>query len=321
MVQNPRGEVRESLTDRLRRLFRSTRIVETPLDFTVGTDEQGKQVIEAYLTIEGQKQQVKDITKLWSYGYALEKDGTRYVLDRESINTLLSIRALNPEVTAGGKIIADINPAILKYLRQQHDVSEDATSRRIEIHDEPLKHRAEVQYDPQKGMQVKAGYEVPGREGVVKLNDFDKSSNTEYARLGNVFYCLPQEENPRVKTWVETQEKTVDLDDIPEFFKRDLVLLKSNFNAVLTEQANKIQVIDEPFKPVVTVSNDDRGWLNFTITYEAGAYKLPYSLFKDTDKDYVQQGDMWIKVDHAVVEETGNSSPRSALSRQIAATA
>lgn len=303
MVQDTGGEVRQSIVDRLRRLLRGTKIVELPLGFTLHVDDKGRHLIEAYMTVDGNRSKVKNIRELWNYGFSVEKDNVRYVLSDESLKTLLAIKSMNPEVTEDGTIISDVYPTVLNYLRRMENISEDQASKRIRVQDLTLKHLAKVSYDPAEGIHVKAGYDVPGHDDVVRLGDLKKSPDGEYVRSEDSFYRVP-DESPKVREWIETQERTIGLEDIPEFFKQDLVLLKSNFNAVLTDQAKGITIIEEKPQPIVKVDIDERGWLDFEVDYKAGDYELSHDLFK-TESDYVHPNEnAWIKVDHNAVNET-----------------
>ena len=305
MVQDTHGRIWRNIADTLKRLFSGIRIVEVPLDFVVSVDGEGKQIIEVYMTLEGEKKQVRNVEELALYGFSLEKDGTRYVLDKESLSTLQSIISLKPEISDEGKIIASVHPAVLKYLRTKRSVSEDVASKNVKVQEESLRHLAEVSYEPSKGIHVKAGYAIPGHDGIVLLTDFDESPDREYAKFEGSFYRIPAEDS-RVREWVETQEKDVGLEDIPEFFKRDLVLLKSNFNAVLTEPAEQIKVIEERFQPHIQVDIDERGWLNFDVSYSVGEYKLPYDVLRKPREDYANSDEnTWIKLDKETISATG----------------
>ena len=292
--------------ERLRRLFRRTQIVEVPLTFTVRSGEHGGHVIEAYLDIEDERQKVSNIQNLWNYGFSLEKDGRRYVLDAESLNTLLAIRSMNPQVTEDDTLVSDVYPTVLQYLRTRQHVAEDPTSTRIYIHDTPLKPRAEISYDPSTGVTVYTGYAVPGHDDVVPIRALKPSPDEEYVEFDGSFYRTPHED-PTVRSWVEAQETTVPLDEVPEFFQHDLVLLKTNMNAVLTEQARNIRVVDATFQPLFQVTTDGRGWLDFMIDYEIGDYVLPHDYFQNVTADYVRPDpNSWVKVDYASIKATND---------------
>lgn len=303
MVQDNGGEVRQSIVDRLRRLLRGTRMAELQLDFTINVDDKDHNVVDIYMTVDGNRSKVKNIRELWNYGFSVEKNNVRYTLSDKNLKTLLAIKSMNPEVTEDGTIISDVYPKVLNYLRQRENISEDQASKRIKVQDLTLKHLAKVSYDPAEGMHVKAGYDVPGHDGVAVLDDMKKSPDEEYLRFEDSFYRVP-DENPRVKAWVETQDNTIGLDKVPEFFKQDLVLLKSNFNAVLTDQAKDVIVVDERLQPRVKVDTDERGWLDFEVDYKAGEYELSHDLFKNSKSGYVHPNEnTWIRVDRNVVNE------------------
>lgn len=96
--------------------------------------------------------------------------------------------------------------------------------------------------------------------------------------------------------------------DIPEFFQRDLVMIKSEFNAVLTDLVEKVHVIVDPLKPVVRVRKDPRGWLDFDIQYHAQGFVLPHNLLVKARKEgqeYFQVDETnWIKIHKEVIIKT-----------------
>jgi len=252
------------------------------------------------MVIDGSKRKVNNIHELWSYGFSVETDNARYVLSDENLKALLAIKSMNPEVTKDGTIISEVYPTVLNYLRRKENVSEDQASKRIKVQDLTLKHLAEISYNPDEGIHVKAGYDVPGYDDVVRLDDMKRSPDSEYVRFKDSFYRVP-DESPEVKGWIEAQEKTVGLDAVPEFFKQDLVLLKSNFNAVLTDQAKGITIIEEKLQPRVKVDTDERGWLDFEVDYKIGEYELSHDLFKNARSGYVHPDEnTWIRMDHSV---------------------
>lgn len=304
MVQNTHGNVQKGLVDKLRRLLRRTKIVEVLLDFSVSADDQGRHVIEVFMSVDGERSKVENIKELWTYGFSFEKDNVRYVLNRESLDALLALKSMNPKVSEDGTIISEVYPSVLSYLRKRGDFHEDKSSKRFGIQEPPLKHLATVSYDPSKGLHVKAGYEVPDHDDVVRLADFSRSPDGEYVRFRDSFYRLPEEDR-EVREWVEAQEKTVDMECVPEFFKRDLILLKSNFNAVLTEPAKRLKIVEQRFQPKFQVKIDGRGWLDFKVDYNAGGYEIPSATLKDHKSDYVHPDEStWIKVDHGTVDKT-----------------
>jgi SNF2 family DNA or RNA helicase len=64
-------------------------------------------------------------------------------------------------------------------------------------------------------------------------------------------------------------------DHIPEFFKRDLVLLKTEMGAVLTDEASRLKVVKLPAAPRVRVqTSSEPGWLDFQVDYEVEGHAI-----------------------------------------------
>jgi len=104
---------------------------------------------------------------------------------------------------------------------------------------------------------------------------------------------------------LDIQSKIIPLDNIPDFFKRDLVLIKSQMKAVLTENAMKIKVVERNFEPIVHVNVNEPGWLDFKIDYKIGEYQLPHQMFRKCEDKYIHPDDFtWIKVDNKTIQNT-----------------
>ncbi|MEI6291394.1 MAG: DEAD/DEAH box helicase, partial [Chloroflexota bacterium] len=95
--------------------------------------------------------------------------------------------------------------------------------------------------------------------------------------------------------------QVIPLHQIPEFFQRDLIVLKQEMNAVLTDSVNQIRIINSEFKPVVTVKKESAGWLDFNITFESSGFHLPQSILekaKAENEKYIQlEPSTWIAFD------------------------
>ena len=132
-----------------------------------------------------------------------------------------------------------------------------------------------------------------------RLAALHKTADGQYVLVGNTFMRLPSSLAGPAEKWRQHPVTRIGLQNIPEFFQRDLVLLKMEFTAVLTDMASKIQIIDKPFKPVVKVDKGERGWLDFEVNYEAGGFTLPHDILsKATGQPYLQLDDVtWIKMD------------------------
>ena len=106
--------------------------------------------------------------------------------------------------------------------------------------------------------------------------------------MEKAFVPLPREPSEGLRKWLDIGRKKINLYDVPEFFQRDLVLLKSDFQAVLTDRAARIHIIQEPIEPRVSVRNDEPGWLDFKIEYVAGDHIVPADLIRNAKEKYVQ---------------------------------
>lgn len=299
MVQNTRNNVRSRLGVSFQKLFHGTNLVELPLEFAVTLNDMGNHVTEVYYTINGEKEKAINIEDMMQFGFSIENNDTRYFVSEKSFNTLLALRSLNPVITPDGKIVTKVDPAILSYLREQHNVHETEASQSIEINPIPLSHCAQIAYDPRLGLNIKTGYAIPNHDEVARVTDFETTPDSAYLKYQNSFYRLPPER-------VENYEKHVPLENIPDYFTHDIVLLRSRFPVVLVGQAKDIKIIKAPFQPRVQVATDDDGWLDFKIDYMVDGYELPHDFFKDVAKPpYVQPDETtWITYDAERVYET-----------------
>src|SRR5690606_8146985 len=159
-------------------------------------------------------------------------------------------------------------PTILSYLRAKGQtngrVLESERSQAVKISDEALKPTATIDYVPGEAVHVEVGYQEPNSDVLLSATELRETGDPTYVRLGNTFIPRPEPANEQVQTWLQQPSKQVPLKDIPEFFQRDLVLLREQFSAVLTDLASQIQVIERPLRPVVRVDRAEQGWLDFS---------------------------------------------------------
>lgn len=289
---------------RLKKLIRRREILNIPLEFRVDMDQDGKHVIEVYMELEGKTLQVRNVRELWRHGFSIERDNKIYYVSDDDLEILLSIRSLNPKIADDGRIISEIYPPVLNYLRSNKRVKESQNSKKLTIYEKPPQRLTEISFKPSSGLHIKAGYEIPGHEGVMPKSALKTTPDGEYVRVGYSFFPYPVEENQKVKDWIDAEEIHVDIDHIPEFFKRDLVLLKSQFKAILTEEAQKLKIIDEDFLPTISIDTGDKGWLEFVVQYQTGKYVLPHDLFGKSKKEYLQIDETtWVRIDKKKIAE------------------
>jgi hypothetical protein len=201
-------------------------------------------------------------------------------------------------------------PDVVKYLdkvlptiEKDFDVLQDPKNP-VEVSQQPLQPVARISFQPKTGLQIETGFELKDKNHLVPLQDLQTSRDEKYILVGRTFHPLSRLSQP-AKKFLENPRQTIHTGNVPEFFQRDLVLIKKEFNAVLTDLAQQIQVVTDPLVPVVKVDKDQRGWLDFKVAYQAAGIDLPYGLLaKRKNQDYIQVDDhTWVKVDRAQLEK------------------
>jgi hypothetical protein len=91
-----------------------------------------------------------------------------------------------------------------------------------------------------------------------------------FVRIGKTLARLAQPASAIGQALLDKGVAQIPLHQIPEYFARDLVLLKQEFSAVLTDLAKQSKVADGPAQPVVQVHKTPAGWLEFTVDYRVG---------------------------------------------------
>lgn len=295
--------------DWFRKKFRRTKLRTMPLSFTL--DREGDQhVVQVYKQKDGIDVPIDDIAPLWQYGYQEGEetpDGEIiYVLDDKDRQTLLSLRSMNPTKGENGRLSFGFAPPILNYLRTKENIGETESSEKLKVHNTPLAATAQIDFVPQDGITIKTGYQDPVTKEMVSVASLPRTIDGEYVIVGDIFMPLPIPPNDIVKEWLDKPVTRIANRDIPEFFQRDLVLLKKEFSAVLTDKANEIQIVQDSFKPLIKVDKNEQGWLEFEVDYKAGNVTLPHSILKEkTNQPYIQLDDKtWLKNDPRSVIKT-----------------
>ena len=297
------------MLNRIRKAFRPPKIEALPLTLSLDQNEAGQHVVRATMRIDGQEQPVEKISPLLQYGFQhvheSENETIIYRLKPQDQQTLLALNSLNPQ-NKGDHLVFDIKPTILAYLRTKDNVAESAVSQWTKISDKPLQATATVDYNPDEGLRVSIGYKLPGEESVIPAKDIQGTADPDYVKVGDTFVPRPKSLSDRAKVWLERPFQRVAPHHIPEFFQRDLVLLRKEFSAVLTDLASQIQIIEKPLKPVVKVDKNEKGWLDFTVTYEAPGVALPHDLLaKQQERPYIQPDPFtWVKNDPKAIQKT-----------------
>lgn len=288
------------------RAFRKPR--EIDLGFELDMDAQNRHVIAVYEIHNGTRRKVLHPDKLWNYGRTFKREGARFALSFKAVESLNILRSLHPAIRDNGDLVVQFLPPALEYLRKRNDVNETTASSTVKIAKEPLRPAADIDFMPDQGVTITAGYRRTAEDRLVRKSELNVTRDGGFARLNNVFHPLKVATSEKVDQWIDRESTTVDLAHVPEFFSRDLVLLKSEMSAVLTDRAQRVQIISAPLKPRITVEQDEPGWLDFSVDYKAGRFVLPEDTIKQTVKDgktHIRIDDYrFAKVDRSALDRT-----------------
>jgi SNF2 family DNA or RNA helicase len=296
--------------DRLSQLIKGVQNKRLELEFGMDLTDNGEHIVSVQIKGRNGHLTNLELQRLLTYGYqekALENNQqVIYTLKDEDRQTILALKSLNPEINTDGSLIFDIEPPVLRYLRKKN-IPESTKSVTVQIQENPAKPTARISLESNEGIKIETGYQLEGSEDLVSVKDIKTTRDGKYTRIGNIFVPLAKI-NDQAKELLEQKTIQISPKDIPEFFLRDLVLIKKEFNAVLTDLADKIQILSDPLETIVNVKKDAQGWLDFNIEYNTHGFVLPAGLIAKAKKEqlkYVQVNDStWVEIDQKVIEKT-----------------
>jgi len=296
--------------DSIRKIFSRTQKEPLDLRFEMDLDEQGKHLVTIKKCLNSHEEVVENIDQLLSVNYyeEIEQDHqtTLYYLSDSDRQKILSLKSLNPETTSDGSLYFEIEPPVLNYLRKK-EITETEKSKEVVVLDDEIKPTASVSYEEEDGVSVDFGYQVDETEPVKPLDQIKMTKDGRYARIGNIFVPLARTSG-KAKKLLERKRVKYELNQIPAFFQRDLVMIQDQFEAVLTDLAGKVQIVTDLMKPKVSVKKDPQGWLDFDVKYSTANYELPNELViqaVENNEEYIQIDPVtWVKVDEQSVETT-----------------
>jgi len=158
-----------------------------------------------------------------------------------------------------------------------------------------------VDFKPGEGVKITAGYQLEPHGQLVRKNELKLTRDGGFAWVGNVIRPVQQARSEELTRLIEEGIREIPLEKVPEFFMRDLVLLKTDLSAVLTDRAKRVRIVSEPIKPRVTIYRNEPGWLDFVVEYEADGFVLPERAVRkavESGSSHVQHGEYsFLKVD------------------------
>ena len=296
--------------DSFRRMLHKVVVKPVNLNFDMDLNKNGQHIVRIIRMSNNQVQSLENLNRLLAYDFSEESKENNHqvlhILSDEDRQTILSLKSLNPEIKPDGSLLFDIEPAILNYLRRKN-VSESKKAKTVKVLEDSIKPTAKVSYNQDAGVTVNTGYQLNNEQELVPLGDIKLTKDGKYTRLGNTFVTI-EKVSSQAEEILTKGSISYPLKNIPEFFLRDLVLLKKEFNAVLTDLVGKIQIVTDPLTPVVNVSKDPQGWLDFDIHYNSAGFELPRDLVlkaKENGDKYVQLDPLtWVELDENTIEKT-----------------
>lgn len=288
------------------RLFPRVSVVALKLGYTLDMNVDERHIIRIQKLYPDRVEEVTDVRPLFRYGYREESpDGhSIYVLSEGDWQTLQSVRSLNPEFSQDGALIFDVLPPVLSYLRQRENVTEKPASQEVTISKAPLVPAVNVAFDPDAGADVVAGYRDGSGDEIIPQEKLKVTPDGRWARVGKRFVPLPKSLSAMQKALLQRGGHHVPLDNIPEFFLRDLVLYQSEFNAVLTDLAAQVRIVRDALQPVFHLDQSEPGWLSFRVEYQSGDVSVPQNRLAEMgDEEHCRlTPTTWLKVDRKTVE-------------------
>lgn len=290
-----------SLLDRLRMLMRRPEFRHIALSFEFGRSADNRHLVRVCRLKDGHLLPVEDLDQLAWYGYREEElhaDGRLiiYTVEDSDRQLLIGLTSLNPEILPDKRLAFPFIPPMLQFVRRKENVTETKRSSKLVIDAEPLVPRATIHYDPAEGLVVKTGYSIPGSAKLIPRTELSVTQDGGFVQAGDNLAPIGEPKDARLRAWLNRPHQVFRGDEIPEFFERDFVLLRSQFSAVLAGQAQQIQVIDQPFEPFVQLDASVPGWLDYNVGYSVGDFTLDHRALQSHSGAFIQADAFtWIK--------------------------
>ena len=267
------------------RLFHRVRVVPLRLEFSLDQGSDDRHVVRVRKVYDDRTEDVVEVEPLLRYGYREESpDGGRvYVLSKEDWQTLQAVQSLHPQGGENGAIVFEVLPPVLAYLRRRQNLQETPASQQVIIETRPLQPAVDVDFAPEVGVRVQAGYRAPDGPALLPKADLRLTADGRWARLGDRFVPLPSPLSDLQRHLIDRGEDSVSLQSTPQFFLDQLPRLRAEFDTTLSPSAAAVQVDPTPLKPEVRIDFHPETGVDLRAGYRSGG---------DGDAELVKQTDL-----------------------------
>jgi len=280
-----------------------------PLRFELDVTSEGKHSVRIFAQEGEHEVLVQNVAELWSYGWTRRVDKRIQALSAQDHQTLLALRSLNPDQRPDGTLVFDVCPYVLRHLRRQATVQETQQAQKIQIREGNVEEVALVDYVPNEGLIVDHALRVQNsdEQKMVGSGELRSSPHGEFLSEESILYTVRNTPTGSLRDWVNQGKTFVTEDQIPEFFKHDLVTLMSGQRVLLSPEAKRIEILDDPTVPVINIDVEGPGWLEFNVGFAVGNYTIPETLFRgqETPEKYTRVSQhRWVELDPEVIADT-----------------
>lgn len=308
-TDSPRPGRISRLRDAIRKPFRPKVTLKLPIRFVLGRTPDNRHQVRVYTYVNSEVRQVTDTRQLAHYGYhevvETADEVLIYTLEKADLETLLALHSTNPYFAPDGTLVFDFNPAMLIHLRRSDGVQESKPSQQIRIADRPLEPAAVVDFDPAKGITVRAGYRVPAGEQLIPKDELRPTTDGRYAWVGDEVFPIKLATGAAAD-WLNRGVHHVPIDGVPEFYVRDLAPLRKEMAAVITDRVRELRVLDQPLTPIIYLDQTEKGWLSFQVSYRLGGRTMSHGeLSGAADQPFIRLDDhTWARPDGRALRNT-----------------
>jgi len=300
------------LFNKIKSFFKNISLKEEKLEVQYILDyieNKNISVIQIFYKINNKTIKIRSIDEI-GYNFNIIEQDIKYQISYKDFEKIKEIKMLSSKISENGDIELNIIPDFLKYLRQDKNIKETISSKTIKINKTKyLKNTLKIDYIPNKKLKIKNIYKHPINNKSYSKAFINENIKNNYVKIDNEFIKIENSIKENIskqeyKKYFEDDFISIDLKDIPYFFAKDLIYLKSKIDIFPNESFEKIKIIRKKFKPNIKINEKERGWLDFEVGYSIGDFDFNQDSFKNENDEYVKVNEYnFIKIDKEKLKE------------------